>query len=272
VEVKRDEKGRPLSAVLMSDGQPVEMGGIEKMSKSKNNGVDPQSMIDKFGADTVRLFMMFAAPPEQSLEWSDSGVEGAHRFLKRIWRQVTEHLAAGTPGTLNVDALNDDQKALRRKTHETIKKASDDIGRRTTFNTAIAAVMELSNAVAKFDDTSELGLAVSREALEACVLLLAPITPHLCHTLWQQLGHEQPAIEAQWPKVDEAALTRDSIELVVQVNGKLRARLEAPASADKATIEQLAMENENVQRHLEGKTVRKVIVVPGKLVNIVVSG
>ena len=272
VEVKRDEKGRPLSAILMSDGQPVEMGGIEKMSKSKNNGVDPQSMIDKFGADTVRLFMMFAAPPEQSLEWSDSGVEGAHRFLKRIWRQVTEHLEAGTPGTLNVDALNDDQKALRRKTHETIKKASDDIGRRTTFNTAIAAVMELSNAVVKFDDTSELGLAVSREALEACVLLLAPITPHLCHTLWQQLGHEQPAIEAQWPKVDEVALTRDSIELVVQVNGKLRARLEAPASADKATIEQLAMENENVQRHLEGKTVRKVIVVPGKLVNIVVSG
>ncbi len=272
VDVERDAKGKIVAATLRSDGQPVEIGGTEKMSKSKNNGVDPQSMIDKFGADTVRLFMMFAAPPEQSLEWSDSGVEGAHRFLKRIWRQVSEHLEAGTPGTLNVDALNDDQKALRRKTHETIKKASDDIGRRTTFNTAIAAVMELSNAVAKFDDTSELGLAVSREALEACVLLLAPITPHLCHTLWQQLGHEQPAIEAQWPKVDEAALTRDSIELVVQVNGKLRARLEAPASADKAAIEQLAMENENVQRHLEGKTVRKVIVVPGKLVNIVVSG
>ncbi|MDR5887408.1 leucine--tRNA ligase [Vreelandella janggokensis] len=272
VEVKRDEKGRPLSAVLMSDGQPVEMGGIEKMSKSKNNGVDPQSMIDKFGADTVRLFMMFAAPPEQSLEWSDSGVEGAHRFLKRMWRQVHEHLEAGSPGKLDVAALDDDQKALRRKTHETIKKASDDIGRRTTFNTAIAAVMELSNALARFDDDSAQGLAVSREALEACVLLLAPITPHLCHRLWQQLGHTTPAIETPWPAVDEAALTRDTIELVVQVNGKLRARMEAPAGADKAAIEQLAMENDNVQRHLEDKTVRKVIVVPGKLVNIVVSG
>jgi leucyl-tRNA synthetase len=272
VDVKRDDKGRPLSAILMSDGEPVEMGGIEKMSKSKNNGVDPQSMIDKFGADTVRLFMMFAAPPEQSLEWSDSGVEGAHRFLKRLWRQVNEHLAAGTPSTLDTDALNDDQKALRRKTHETIKKASDDIGRRTTFNTAIAAVMELSNAIGKFDDSSELGLAVSREALEACVLLLSPITPHLCHSLWEALGYTGPAIEATWPTVDESALTRDSIELVVQVNGKLRARLDVPASADKASIETLAMEHENVQRHLEGKTVRKVIVVPGKLVNIVVSG
>ncbi|MGE6778418.1 leucine--tRNA ligase [Vreelandella titanicae] len=272
VEVKRDEKGRPLSAILMSDGEPVEMGGIEKMSKSKNNGVDPQSMIDKFGADTVRLFMMFAAPPEQSLEWSDSGVEGAHRFLKRLWRQVNEHLAAGTPGTLDVNALNDDQKALRRKTHETIKKASDDIGRRTTFNTAIAAVMELSNAIGKFDDSSELGLAVSREALEACVLLLSPITPHLCHSLWEAFGHSGPAIEATWPVVDESALTRDSIELVVQVNGKLRARLEVPANADKAAIEKMAMEHENVQRFLEGNTVRKVIVVPGKLVNIVVSG
>lgn len=228
-------------------------------------------MIDKFGADTVRLFMMFAAP-EQSLEWSDSGVEGAHRFLKRLWRQVNEHLAAGTPGTLDVNALNDDQKALRRKTHETIKKASDDIGRRTTFNTAIAAVMELSNAIGKFDDSSELSLAVSREALEACVLLLSPITPHLCHSLWEALGHSGPAIEATWPVVDESALTRDSIELVVQVNGKLRARLEVPASADKASIEKLAMEHENVQRFLEGNTVRKVIVVPGKLVNIVVSG
>ncbi|SDN88203.1 leucine--tRNA ligase [Vreelandella arcis] len=272
VEVKRDEKGRPLSATLMSDAQPVEMGGIEKMSKSKNNGVDPQSMIDKFGADTVRLFMMFAAPPEQSLEWSDSGVEGAHRFLKRLLRQVHEHLEAGSPSELDVTALNDDQKTLRRKTHETIKKASDDIGRRTTFNTAIAAVMELSNALARFDDDSPQGLAVSREALEACVLLLAPITPHLCHRLWQQLGHTTPAIETPWPAIDESALTRDTLELVVQVNGKLRARLEAPANADKAAIEQLAMENENVQRHLEDKTVRKVIVVPGKLVNIVVSG
>ncbi|MYL24265.1 leucine--tRNA ligase [Halomonas alkaliantarctica] len=276
VEVKRDEKGRPISAVLLEDGQPVEMGGIEKMSKSKNNGVDPQSMIDKFGADTVRLFMMFAAPPEQSLEWSDSGVEGAHRFLKRLWRQVNEHLEAGEPAALDKSALNEEQKTLRRKTHETIKKASDDIGRRTTFNTAIAAVMELSNALARFQsdnqDASPQGLAVTREAIEACVLLLAPITPHACHALWQQLGHTEPAIDAAWPELDEEALTRDSIELVVQVNGKLRARLQAPATADKATIEEMAMADENVQRHIEGKTVRKLIVVPGKLVNIVVGG
>jgi len=271
VEVKRDDKGRPVSAVLTKDGAPVEMGGIEKMSKSKNNGVDPQSMIDRFGADTVRLFMMFAAPPEQSLEWSDSGVEGASRFLKRLWRLVSEHLAAGTPGTLDAEDLSDDQRDLRRKTHETIKKAGDDIGRRTTFNTAIAAVMELTNALAKFDDASPQGLAVSREALEACVLLLAPITPHACHTLWAELGHAEPAIDAEWPRVDEAALARDSIELVVQVNGKLRARIEVEASADKASIEAQALAAENVQRHLEGKAVRKVIVVPGKLVNIVVG-
>ncbi|RAH37327.1 leucine--tRNA ligase [Halomonas sp. SL1] len=271
VSVQRDDKGRPLSAVLEADGQPVEMGGIEKMSKSKNNGVDPQAMIDRFGADTVRLFMMFAAPPEQSLEWSDSGVEGAHRFLKRLWRMVAEHVEAGTPGELDVDALNDDQRELRRKTHETIQKASDDIGRRTTFNTAIAAVMELTNAIGKFEDESPLGLAVSREAVEACVLLLAPITPHACHALWAELGHDEPAIDARWPTVDASALARDTIELVVQVNGKLRARLEVPAEADKAAIEAQAMAAENVQRHLEGKTVRKVIVVPGKLVNIVVG-
>ncbi|RAW08736.1 leucine--tRNA ligase [Halomonas elongata] len=271
VEVSRDDKGRPVSATLVADGQPVEMGGIEKMSKSKNNGVDPQAMIDRFGADTVRLFMMFAAPPEQSLEWSDSGVEGAHRFLKRLWRLVAEHLEAGTPATLDTESLDDAQRELRRKTHETIQKASDDIGRRTTFNTAIAAVMELTNALGKFDDTSPLGLAVAREAVEACVLLLAPITPHVCHTLWAELGHDEPAIDARWPALDESALARDTIELVAQVNGKLRARLEVPADADKAAIEAQAMATENVQRHIEGKTIRKVIVVPGKLVNIVVG-
>ncbi|MBY5942909.1 leucine--tRNA ligase [Halomonas sp. DP5N14-9] len=274
VEVKRDDKGRPLSATLISDGQPVEMGGIEKMSKSKNNGVDPQAMIDRFGADTVRLFMMFAAPPEQSLEWSDSGVEGAHRFLKRLWRLVAEHLQAGTPAALDAAAiasLDDAQRELRRKTHETIKKAGDDIGRRTTFNTAIAAVMELTNAIAKFGDTSPQGLAVSREAIEACVLLLAPITPHACHALWRSLGHDGAVIDATWPAFDESALARDSIELVVQVNGKLRARLEVPADADKAAVEALALANDNVQRHTDGKTLRKVIVVPGKLVNIVAN-
>ncbi|WP_404417893.1 leucine--tRNA ligase [Vreelandella aquamarina] len=272
VEVKRDEKGRPVSALLISDGQPVEMGGIEKMSKSKNNGVDPQSMIAKFGADTVRLFMMFAAPPEQSLEWSESGVEGAHRFIKRLWRQVQEHLAAGQPPALEIACLDDDQKAMRRKTHETIKKASDDIGRRITFNTAIAAVMELSNSLARFEDTRPQGLAVAREAVEASVLLLAPIVPHVSHILWERLDHADPVIDARWPQVDEQALTRDTIELVVQVNGKLRARLDVDANADKATVEALAMADDNVQRHIDGKTVRKFIVVPGKLINIVVSG
>ncbi|EWH01152.1 leucyl-tRNA synthetase [Halomonas sp. BC04] len=209
VEVKRDDKGRPISAVLVEDGQPVEMGGIEKMSKSKNNGVDPQSMIDRFGADTVRLFMMFAAPPEQSLEWSDAGVEGAHRFLKRLWRLVNDHLATGEPGDLDVAALSEPQRELRRKTHETIKKASDDIGRRTTFNTAIAAVMELSNALGRFqadrDAACPQNRAVAREAIEACVLLLSPITPHACHALWHSLGHDEPAIDARWPQLDESA-------------------------------------------------------------------
>ncbi|WP_104201900.1 leucine--tRNA ligase [Billgrantia saliphila] len=271
VEVKRDDKGRPVSAVLISDGQPVEMGGIEKMSKSKNNGVDPQAMIDRFGADTVRLFMMFAAPPEQSLEWSDSGVEGANRFLKRLWRLAAEHLSAGEPSALDAESLDAAQRDLRRKTHETIRKASDDIGRRTTFNTAIAAVMELTNALSKFDDASPHGLAVAREAIEACVLLLAPIVPHACHALWRELGHVEPVIDAPWPTVDEAALARDSIELVVQVNGKLRARIEVDPNADKDSIEAEAFAAENVQRHTEGKTVRKVVVVPGKLVNIVVA-
>lgn len=275
VEVKRDDKGRAVSAILPEDGQPVTAGGIEKMSKSKNNGVDPQSMIDKFGADTVRLFMMFAAPPDQSLEWSDAGVEGAHRFLKRLWRQVHEHLQAGMPAALADVTLTEAQQELRRKTHETIKKASDDIGRRTTFNTAIAAVMELSNALGRFthdtDSADPDNLAVAREAVETCVLLLAPITPHLCHALWQQLGYAKPVIDAPWPALDEGALARDSIELVVQVNGKLRARLNAPADADKETVEALAMEDDNVKRHLDGKTVRKVIMVPGKLVNIVVG-
>ncbi|AXY40778.1 leucine--tRNA ligase [Halomonas sp. JS92-SW72] len=281
VEVKRDDKGRPVSAVLIADGQPVVMGGIEKMSKSKNNGVDPQSMIDRFGADTVRLFMMFAAPPEQSLEWSDSGVEGASRFLKRLWRLVSDHLEAErqaggvAAGGIDPAALTEPQRELRRKTHETIAKASDDIGRRTTFNTAIAAVMELTNAIGRFhqgdDAAGDQDLAVAREAVEACVLLLAPIVPHACHALWAELGHAEPIIDATWPRVDESALARDTIELVVQVNGKLRARIEVPASADKAAVEAEAFAAENVQRHTEGKTIRKVIVVPGKLVNIVVG-
>ncbi|WP_114416174.1 leucine--tRNA ligase [Marinospirillum perlucidum] len=271
VEVEKDSKGRATSAKLISDGQPVEIGGIEKMSKSKNNGVDPQAMIDLYGADTVRLFMMFAAPPEQSLEWSDSGVEGANRFIKRFWRLVHQHLAAGQPGELKLDQLTKEQKEMRRKTHETLQKVSDDMGRRITFNTAIAAMMELSNSLSRFDATDALSLAVAREAYQALVVMLSPIAPHACHQLWQDLGNSGSVIDAPWPEVDEAALTRDSISMAVSVNGKVRAQLEVPADADKDSIEKQALADEKVQKHLEGKQLRKVIVVPGKLVNLVVG-
>ncbi|MZR63696.1 leucine--tRNA ligase [Alcanivorax sp. DP30] len=250
---------------LLCQGMVLKDGA--KMSKSKGNTVDPQEMIEQYGADTVRLFIMFAAPPEQSLEWNDSGVEGASRFIKRLWRQVAEHVDAGLPGALNAESLDDDAKALRRKTHETIQKVSDDYGRRHTFNTAIAAVMELINEVSRFEGDA----AVKHEALEAAVLLLAPIIPHAAHTLWQALGHNDTVLTAQWPSVDESALVKDSIELVVQVNGKVRAKLNVPANADKDAVETLAKDEPNVQKFIDGKTIRKVIVVPGKLVNIVAN-
>jgi leucyl-tRNA synthetase len=253
---------------LLTQGMVLKDGS--KMSKSKGNTVDPQSLIDRYGADTVRLFSMFAAPPEQSLEWSNSGVEGANRFLKRLWKLVNRQLQAPA-AKLDVAALDDQQKAVRRKTHETIAKVSDDFGRRQTFNTAIAAVMELCNELGKLDTENEQSRAVTGEALHAVVLMLCPIVPHICHTLWQALGGEGEVMNAHWPTVDESALTRDSIEIVVQVNGKVRAKIEVAADADKATIEALAVEQDNVQRFLEGVTVRKVIVVPGKLVNIVAN-
>ena len=253
---------------LLTQGMVLKDGS--KMSKSKGNTVDPQSLIDRYGADTVRLFSMFAAPPEQSLEWSDSGVEGANRFLKRLWKLVNRQLQAPA-AKLDVAALDDKQKAVRRKTHETIAKVSDDFGRRQTFNTAIAAVMELCNELGKLDTGNEQSRAVAGEALHAVVLMLCPIVPHICHTLWQALDGEGEVINAPWPTVDESALTRDSIEVVVQVNGKVRAKMEVAADADKAIIEALAVEQDNVQRFLEGVTVRKVIVVPGKLVNIVAN-
>ncbi len=254
---------------LLCQGMVLKDGA--KMSKSKGNTVDPQAMIEEFGADTVRLFMMFAAPPEQSLEWNDAGVEGAHRFIKRLWRLVAEHAEAGPAPALDPAALDDAGKTLRRKTHETIQKVSDDLSRRYTFNTAIAAVMELCNEISRFGASDDAGRAALQEALEAAVLLLSPIVPHAAHSLWTALGHDQPAVDAAWPAVDESALAKDSIELVVQVNGKVRAKLEVPADADKDTLEQLAREEPNVQRFTDGKTVRKVIVIPGKLVNIVAN-
>lgn len=242
-----------------------------KMSKSKGNTVDPQEMIERYGADTVRLFIMFTAPPEQSLEWNDAGVDGASRFLRRLWALAYRHNNAGTPGKLDVEALNGDQKALRRKTHETISKVSDDIERRQTFNTAIAAVMELCNEVSKFEDQSELGLAVEREALEAATLLLAPIVPHISHQLWSELGYEGNVVDAGWPSVDEAALVKDELTIVVQVLGKKRAEITVSANADSKDVEAQALANPNVQKFIDGKTVRKVIVVPGRLVNIVAN-
>lgn len=272
VQVETDDKGRFVSATLKSDGEPVLSAGVSKMSKSKNNGIDPQIMIDKYGADTVRLFMMFAAPPEQSLEWSDSGVDGAHRFLKRLWKQAFDHLQAGGDiVALDTSALTDDQQALRRKVHETIQKVSDDVERRQTFNTAIAAVMELSNAISKFVDVSEQGRAVSQEALQTAVQLLAPIVPHITHELWTALGQEGDILTAPWPQVDESALVRTSIEMVVQVNGKVRAKINVAADADKDVILHTALAEENVQKHMADKSIRKQIVVPGKLVNIVVG-
>jgi leucyl-tRNA synthetase len=254
---------------LLTQGMVLKDGA--KMSKSKGNTVDPQGLIDRYGADTVRLFSMFAAPPEQSLEWSDSGVEGAHRFLKRLWKLVNAHVAAGDPPALITADLDDTQKAVRRKTHETIAKVDDDYARRQTFNTAIAAVMELTNELGKLSDRSGQNLAVEREALRAAVLMLTPIVPHICHQLWQELGGAGSVTDHPWPELDKSALVRDSIELVVQVNGKLRARMEVAASTDKDTIEAMALGQDNVQKFLQGNTVRKVIVVPGKLVNIVAN-
>lgn len=255
---------------LLCQGMVLKDGA--KMSKSKGNTVDPQDLISRYGADTVRLFTMFAAPPEQSLEWSDSAVEGAHRFLRRLWKAVHAHLAAGTPGELDLAQIEGKQKELRRKTHETIAKVSDDCGRRQTFNTAIAAVMELLNEVyKKADRKSALGLAVEREALQAAVLLLAPVVPHICHELWLEMSNGEPVIDAPWPCADQSAMTRAHIELVVQVNGKLRGRIEVSADTDQDALKELALNHENVQRFIEGTAVRKVILVPGKLINIVVA-
>ena len=271
VTVEADDKGKVTGIVSKLNGEAAFSSGISKMSKSKNNGVDPQTTIDKYGADTVRLFIMFAAPPEQSLEWSDSAVEGSHRFLKRLWKAVFNHLENEKAPALDISSLNKEQKDLRRKTHETIKKVSDDVSRRLTFNTAIAAVMELMNSVGKYNKSEAQDLAVMQEALEAAVLLLSPITPHVCHTLWSALGHDNAVLKAEWPKLDESALEKSSQEIVLQVNGKVRAKIEVPADIDKASMEEIALADENVKRFIADNTVRKVIVVPGKLVNIVAN-
>ena len=271
VTLERDAKAKVISARLTSDGLPVEIGGTEKMSKSKKNGIDPQTMIDQYGADTCRLFMMFASPPDMSLEWSDSGVEGSSRFLRRVWRLAQAHVAQGVSGKLGTAALSDDQKAIRRSIHQAIKQASQDIGQNQKFNTAIAQVMTLMNVLEKVPQATAQDRALLQEGLETVTLLLAPITPHISHELWKELGHTTPVIDAGWPALDESALVQDTLQLVIQVNGKLRGHIEMPASASREEVEAAARINENVLRFIDGLTIRKVIVVPGKLVNIVAS-
>jgi leucyl-tRNA synthetase len=244
-----------------------------KMSKSKGNTVDPQGLIEKFGADTVRLFIMFAAPPEQSLEWSDKGVEGAYRFLNRVWRQVHSHLEAGlVASATSSEGLSKEAKALRLKVHETLLKVTDDMGRRQTFNTAIAACMELMNDISKFSEESDSARAVMQEALETVVLMLAPMTPHMAQSLWDSLGGTGLVVDATWPEVDESALVKSEIELMVQVNGKLRGKIEVAVDADKETILSAAKTEESVVKFIDGKEIVKEIVVPGRLVNLVVKG
>ena len=274
VTVQTDEKGRPVSAVLDADGQPVIIGGVEKMSKSKNNGVDPQAIIDAYGADTARLFMMFASPPEQSLEWSDSGVSGAHRFLNRLWRTVYDFVQQGGAAVSKFagsqDVLSGSLKDLRFKLHSTIAKVTDDYDRRQQFNTAIAAVMELLNQYDKTDTASDAGKAVAREVLEATIILLSPIVPHICETLWAELNAGSALWQQAWLQPDPAALVQTEIELMVQVNGKLRDKILVAADAAEDDIKAAAFASAGAIKFMEGKTPKKVIVVPKRLVNIVV--
>ena len=259
---------------LLTQGMVLKDG--TKMSKSKGNTVDPQALIDNYGADTARLFMMFAAPPEQSLEWADSGVEGANRFLRRLWKACYDHLqlgavAAYTHGELTPD-LTTELKNLRLQLHQTINKVADDYGRRHSFNTAISSVMELMNALAKVESTDETTRAVRQEVLQTAILLLSPIVPHICEALWAELVPNGNLLNTSWPVADQAAMVQDEVELVIQVNGKLRGNITVAKTMDKATIEKLALAQSFVQKYLvDGASVRKIIVVPNKLVNIVIS-
>jgi len=268
IELEKDEKGRVLCAKYKGDGQEVVVGGQEKMSKSKNNGIDPQAIIDQYGADTARVFMMFAAPPDQSLEWSDAGVEGANRFLKRVWRLATGFLEKGnSAANIDIASLSKDAQDLRRKTHETIQKVGDDLERRHAFNTAIAAQMELLNSINKFEAKDDNDVAVERDAIITLLTMLAPFAPHLSQTLLTEFGIE--LTEALFPVVDESALTRNTQTIVVQVNGKLRGKLEVSVDTSKEDILAQAKALPEVQQFLTGPT-KKEIVVPNKLVNLVV--
>jgi leucyl-tRNA synthetase len=271
VTITGEEGARHYTASLPT-GETVEVqyDGLGTMSKSRNNGVDPQKLVERFGADTVRLFVMFTAPPEQTLEWSDEGVLGASRFIRRLWTAVHEHVRAGSSPALDVAILDAGQKALRRAAHQTLAKVTDDIGRRHTFNTAIAAVMELLNTLGRFADGTPQGRAARHEAFGIVAVCLSPIVPHVCHALWQALGAKGALIDEPWPAPDSQALVQDEIEISVQVNGKMRARVAVAASADEATVRRIVLADERVQRFVGTATPRKLIYVPGKLVNIVV--
>ena len=270
VTLERDEKGRIIKATD-PEGRELVHTGMTKMSKSKNNGIDPQEMVEKYGADTVRLFMMFASPAEMTLEWQESGVEGAKRFLGRVWNLVYEYSQNPAKTALDVTALSADQKALRRDVHKTIAKVSDDIGRRQTFNTAIAAVMELMNKLTRAPLESEQDRAVMAEALSAVVRMLYPITPHICFELWKALGNESNIDNAEWVKADEAAMVEDEKLIVVQVNGKVRGKVTVAADADEETVKTVAFADENVKKFTDNTQIVKVIYVPGKLLNVVVK-
>ncbi|MGH8243219.1 MAG: class I tRNA ligase family protein, partial [Steroidobacteraceae bacterium] len=263
-------EGEARAGVLKSDRRPVEYGGIGTMSKSRRNGVDPQELVDRYGADTARLFTMSNVPPEHTFEWSDEGVEGAFRFLKRLWKAVHAHVEGGAAGTLDAAALDRPQRELRRQAHQALAKVGDDIGRRRTFNTAIAAVMELLNALIRFSDRSPQGRAVVREVLDLVVLMLAPVIPHATQAMWRTLGHATLLVDERWPEPDPAALAKDTIEIVGQVNGRLRARISVPADADESTVRERVLADPGVAKFVAGQPVRKFIYVPGKLVNVVV--
>jgi leucyl-tRNA synthetase len=267
IEVERNDKGHPLSARLLEDGEPVVIGGLEKMSKSKSNGVEPQTMIDRFGADTVRLYIMFTSPPDQSLEWNDEGVEGAYRFLRRVWALAEKYQERLAMLKGESPAYDKPQKEARREIHEALKKALFDYERQQ-FNTVVSACMSMVNTLYKLGD-SEADLALLREGFSLVLSLLAPIAPHISHTLWRELGYGDEILDAPWPSPDEEALKQESVQYVVQVNGKVRAKIQVPAGSDRDRVTQLALDNDNVQRFIGDATVRKVIVVPGKLVNIV---
>jgi len=270
VNTELDDKGKVVK-VTDKQGREVQSAGMSKMSKSKNNGVDPQALIETYGADTLRVFSMFAAPPDQSMEWSDSGVEGANRFIKRLWKQVHKHVGSKTETELDIDELTDVHQNIRRKLYNTLQKVSDDMSRRFTFNTAIAANMELINELSKFHESSEQAQAVRQEVLEHIVLMLSPIMPHVCQVLWENLGKEGAVMDQPWPEIDDSALVQSKIQMMIQVNGKLRGKVDVAVDAEEDVIKNLAMQNENVKRILETATLRKVIVVKGRLINIVAN-